>query len=129
MIARVKSLDWTHENAKACLMVRESLSAPSFFATEEMEPAGFSFLEWRSVAGDTTDYVAQGVANAFPRWIKLTRRGDTLSGSHSADGVNWIQEYSTIVIMPADVYIGLAVTSHRLDKTCTAEFDSVQILP
>jgi hypothetical protein len=129
VIARVRSLDTTHENAQAGVMIRENLTASAANAVEEIEPGGWSFFQWRPAPGDTSPYLAQGPAFSFPHWLRLERRGDTLSGSHSADGINWIQQYSAIVIMPADVYIGLAVTSHRLDKTCTAEFDSVRISP
>ena len=53
-----------------------------------------------------------GVSPRFPRWLRLTRLGDTLTGYESSDGTQWT-EISTAHLagLPARVEAGLFVTS------------------
>ena len=60
--------------------------------------------------------------------MKLTRTGNAFTAQQSADGVTW----ATIAVTPAlsiqmnaNVYIGLAVTSHDAAQTCQAVFTNV----
>ena len=47
-----------------------------------------------------------------PRWLRLTRDGDTITGYDSSDGVHWPRIASArIAALPATVYVGLFVTS------------------
>jgi ABC-type transport system involved in multi-copper enzyme maturation permease subunit len=52
------------------------------------------------------------ITNSSPRWLRLTRTGDTLTGYDSADGTTW-HEIGTARLtgLPATVSIGLFVTS------------------
>jgi ABC-type transport system involved in multi-copper enzyme maturation permease subunit len=59
----------------------------------------------------TGDRAGPAVA-AFPRWLRLTRDGDTITGYESADGTNW----TTVATvrprgLPSTVEIGLFATS------------------
>jgi ABC-type transport system involved in multi-copper enzyme maturation permease subunit len=52
-----------------------------------------------------------GLSAQFPLWLRLTRVGDTITGSQSSDGTQWT-EISTIRFgLPATVQVGLFVTS------------------
>ncbi len=53
-----------------------------------------------------------GVSAQFPRWLRLTRFGETLTGYESSDGTQW-SEISTAHLagLPASVEAGLFVTS------------------
>jgi ABC-type transport system involved in multi-copper enzyme maturation permease subunit/regulation of enolase protein 1 (concanavalin A-like superfamily) len=49
---------------------------------------------------------------AFPRWLRLTRNGDTVTGYESADGTNWATVDSVRPRgLPSTVEIGLFATS------------------
>ena len=52
------------------------------------------------------------VSAASPRWLRLTRSGDTLTGYDSADGTHWTRVGTvTLAGLPATVQAGLFVTS------------------
>ena len=63
----------------------------------------------RDVAG-----LPGAVSAASPRWLRLTRSGDTITGYDSADGVNWVQVgTATLAGLPSTVQVGLFATSPR----------------
>ena len=121
--ARVASLQNTNNFAKAGVMIRQSLTPNSPYAMMELLPQGTSGFQWRPTAGATTSAIAS--AGAAPHWVRLARSGNTLTASRSSDGIDWIVVGSKTVVMPANVYVGLAVTSHNAAATCTAVFDNV----
>ena len=41
-----------------------------------------------------------GPATAAPRWLKLTRTGNTVTGYESADGADWQQVGTVTVALP-----------------------------
>ena len=133
IVARVVSMQYTHDNAKASVMIRGSLAPSAHNAAMDMEPPGWPIFQWRDSLVDTTQMFMPDTMGyplvSFPQWIRLDRKGDTLSGYYSDDGINWTWEASHVVILPTDVFVGLAVTSHRTDMLCTAVFDSVRIVP
>ncbi|GAA2050770.1 hypothetical protein GCM10009839_66790 [Catenulispora yoronensis] len=52
------------------------------------------------------------VSAAAPRWLRLTRAGDTLTGYESADGTTWTRIGSaTLRHLPHDVEVGVFATS------------------
>src|SRR5262249_61251188 len=52
------------------------------------------------------------VSAASPRWLRLTRSGDTLTGYESADGTNWTTVgTATLAGLSSTVQTGLFVTS------------------
>ena len=52
------------------------------------------------------------VSAASPRWLRLTRSGDTLTGYESADGTQWTRIGTAYLAgLPATVQVGLFVTS------------------
>jgi len=64
---------------------------------------------------DYTHDVAGGpaaVSAAAPRWLRLTRTGDTITGYQSADGMTWTK-IATVHLghLPSTVQVGLFVTS------------------
>jgi ABC-type transport system involved in multi-copper enzyme maturation permease subunit len=53
-----------------------------------------------------------GVSAASPRWLRLTRSGDTLTGYQSADGTHWAKIGTvTLAGLPVTVQAGLFVAS------------------
>jgi len=126
---RVDSLVRSNEWAKAGVMIRETLepgSKHAFVAVTPEASHGVSFQR-RPVAGQ--DSANTDVADvSIPRWVKLTRTGNTFTAQQSADGVTWTNITPTApvdIMMASNVYIGLAVTSHDAVAVTAAEFSNV----
>ena len=64
---------------------------------------------------------------AKPLWIRLTRAGNVFSSSISYDGVTFTPLGSATVVMPAEIFVGLAVTSHNVNEPAQGLFDDVKV--
>jgi regulation of enolase protein 1 (concanavalin A-like superfamily) len=70
------------------------------------------------------------LGKAAPCWVKLTRRGNTFTGSVSEDGETWQEVGAPVTVeMKADLCAGLAVTAGCRDesKLHTSAFDHVSV--
>ncbi len=127
ILTRVDSIMNSNAWAKAGVMIRETLDAGSKHAMVVVTPSnGISFQRRpaTNAASENTD--ATGLA--APYWVKLTRTGNVFTAQRSEDGVTWIDIASTNPVeipMAANVYIGLAVTSHDAAISTGAEFSNV----
>jgi len=128
IIARVDSVENTNGWAKAGVMIRESLNPDSAHAFACVTPGNGVASQGRPSTGGASLNTNQTGINA-PYWLKLER---SISGlftvSHSADGVSWQPVTGATpqnIAMGANVYIGLALTSHDAALTCQAVFSSV----
>ncbi len=124
--ARVVSITNTDPWAKAGVMIRQSLDADSAHAIVVVTPGNGVAYEYRPAAGgDSIEEAVQSEITA-PQWVKLTRSGNNFTAEYSANGTTWNTLGAPIVIpILADVYIGLCLTSHNVNATCTAEFSNV----
>ncbi len=128
IVARVTSLQNTHPNAKAGVMVRESLDANARHVTMNLTPSvGQEFLRRATPGGLTV--VTSGRSQGAPYWVKLVRQGNVFSGYTSADGNVWELIGSDTIAMGSAVYAGLAVTSHSYSVLTTATFENVSASP
>jgi ABC-type transport system involved in multi-copper enzyme maturation permease subunit len=96
--------------AKAGLIVKASDTEGSGYAAVMVTPAHGVRMQWNyvnDVAGDPG-----AVSAKSPRWLRLTRSGDTITGYDSTDGRNW-RDIDTVTLagLAATVDIGLFVTS------------------
>ena len=69
-----------------------------------------------------------------PRWLRLTRTGDTITGYDSSNGTNWHRIGSAqLAGLPMTVYVGLFATSPTTSEgsatQATASFDHIAIGP
>ncbi|WP_367870297.1 LamG-like jellyroll fold domain-containing protein [Luteolibacter sp. Populi] len=125
---RVASVENTNAWAKTGVMIRESLTAGSKHASIVVSPSsGVSFQRRVATGGVSTSTTTTGIT--APRWLKITRVGNTLTTSHSTDGTSWTALGSESITMAANIQIGLAVTSHNNATDCTAVFDNVTVTP
>jgi ABC-type transport system involved in multi-copper enzyme maturation permease subunit len=63
------------------------------------------------------------VSAASPRWLRLTRSGDTLTGYDSADGTRWTQVgTATLAGLPATAQIGLFAASPGYQHVTSQSF-------
>jgi hypothetical protein len=60
-----------------------------------------------------------------PRWLRLTRTGNSISAAHSPDGSSWTTIGSTTISLPAKILIGLTTDSQVRSETATAVFTNV----
>lgn len=69
---------------------------------------------------------------AFPYWVRLSRRGDTITGYMSKDGVEWKIYGSAELKLGDTVYAGLAADAakldNRIDNYLTAQFTDVSVV-
>jgi hypothetical protein len=130
IIAKVNSLTNTHALAKAGVMIRETLNADSKYVMVFVQPtSGVAFQRRLDTDGDSEQIAGENTITT-PQWVKLTRSGNTFTAEYSANGNNWTTLGTPLeMLMLADVYVGLCLTSHNVDATCTAEFSNVDITP
>jgi ABC-type transport system involved in multi-copper enzyme maturation permease subunit len=74
------------------------------------------------------------ISGTAPRWLRLTRTGDTITGYDSSAGATWHRVGSAqLAGLPGTVYVGLfatsPMTSGGLATQATASFDHVAIGP
>src|SRR5205807_1366980 len=94
IVVRVTSLQNTNGDAKAGLMMRESLAPDATHVILDVEPPGYIEFMTRSTTGALTQWLAGGYRQP-PAWLKLERSGSTITGSVSDDGVEWRQVGTT----------------------------------
>lgn len=105
IVVRVASQENSHEWAGAGVMIKESLTAGSGYASIFLTPT--HGVQMQSNFGANT----QGSTRTGPLWLKLARAGNTVTGYESADGTNWIEVGKTTVTLPASAEIGFFVSS------------------
>jgi hypothetical protein len=128
IVARVTSVEAVHAWTKAGVMIRNSLSpsaAQAFMLVAASPLKGVPYQ--RRLADGGSSISTPGSQSTAPRWVKLTRAGNTITGYESADGTTWTQVGTSTFSMSPVVYVGLAVSSHVSGTLATATFDSVVI--
>ena len=131
---KIESLQNTDVWAKAGVMMRESLLPLAKQVHMIGTPDNLVEYMYRGFTNGDTDSVASAAGSTpLPRWVRITRQGNAITGEHSADGVSWERivaddgETSTQEIaMIGTVYIGLVVCSHSPGVAAVAEFSNVQ---
>lgn len=126
IVARVASVEYVHAWVKAGVMIRETLAAGSPHAFMLVSPGKGLAFQRRLAAGGLSTHTTGG-AGAAPAWVKLERRGSVISAYRSSDGVAWTFVGSDSFTMGADVYVGLAVSSHDNSRPATATFEGVSV--
>ncbi|MFD0893583.1 DUF1349 domain-containing protein [Luteolibacter ambystomatis] len=126
--ARVISVTNTSSWAKPGVMIRESLAAGSKHAFMSVTPGNGTAMQWRDSTDGGSDNSNTAGATA-PYWVRISRAGNTLTGSYSADGVTWTQQSTATIMMGTDVYVGLSLCANNTGSTCTATFDNFTVAP
>lgn len=130
LTVRVASLTNTDPWAKAGVMLRESRDPGSRFALMLMTPTsnGAAFHYRTTPNGNAAPPKSGDNATTLPRWLKITRRGNVVSGYHSRDGLAWTLRDSITLNLPATIRAGLAVTSHKDGTLATAAFTNIELV-
>ncbi|HUT47238.1 MAG TPA: LamG domain-containing protein [Sedimentisphaerales bacterium] len=125
IIARVNSVENTNVWAKAGVMIRETLDPDSAHAFACVTPGSGVSFQRRPGTGQTSTNTDTGSITT-PYWVKLERSISGLfTASHSANGSTWTVQGTETISMGANVYVGLALTSHDAALTCQAVFSNV----
>ena len=111
-MARVASLQNVDQWTKAGVMIRQDLAGDAPNASAEVTAANGMVFQSRGTRGGASTSI-EGFAGAAPQWVRVVRSGNTFSGYFSANGTTWTLIGTSTVTMPAQVYVGLAVTSHN----------------
>jgi Gylcosyl hydrolase family 115 C-terminal domain len=133
--AKVLSVDNTDPWAKAGVMIRETLDAGSKFAAVYITPGNGCRFQARTdtdiaATSDSGVVTTQQTAITAPYWVKLERdAAGNFRGYYSSDGTTWtpMSWNPQSIAMSSNVYVGLALTAHNANATCTAKFSNVQM--
>ncbi len=139
--ARVESVQNTNAWAKAGVMIRETLDPGSKFAAVYITPTAANGsatngcrFQARTDTGaaatsDSGVVSAQQTAVIAPYWVKIERdMSGNFRGYYSSNGTTWqaMTWNPQYISMSANVYVGLALTSHSAGVTCQAKFSGVK---
>ena len=125
--AQVTSVQSTHSWAKAAVMFRDGTAANAAFADVVVTPSGKLSFQWRTSAGAAAHSVILTNLPA-PRFVKLTRIGNSFTANYSADGVTWTAIGKSVTIAMSSTYTaGLGVCSLNPRKICQATFANVAL--
>lgn len=111
---------------RAGILARSNLETNGLFAAAFGASAQVgSFFEARSAS--TGAPARQTVSGGYPanypwQWLRLRRSGSTFTGFASRDGQTWVQLGSANISMPAQIYVGLSLSSQSATTAATAKF-------
>lgn len=112
--------------SKAGVMIRESLAANAKFAMYVNTGNNGLSMQYRSNTGGGASHNTKNNPQG-PVWLKLVRSGNTFTSYYSTNGSSWVYHGSATVVMDAQVFVGLAVTSHDVNQLCSAWFEKVSV--
>jgi hypothetical protein len=96
--------------AKAGVIIKASTTPGSAYAAIMATPGHGVRMQW-NYTHDTAGLPGV-VSSASPRWLRLTRSGDTITGYDSADGTHWTTIGTvTLAGFPSDVQAGMFIAS------------------
>jgi ABC-type transport system involved in multi-copper enzyme maturation permease subunit len=98
------------EWAKAGIIIKQSTHQGSAYAAM-MATAGHGVRMQYNFTGDTAG-LPGAVSAGHPRWLRLTRSGDTITGYDSADGTHWtLVGTAQLTGLQSTVQVGMFATS------------------
>ncbi len=105
--------DWTPDVepwSKAGIIIKASTKPGSAYAAMMVTGRHGVRMQW-NYTGDTAG-LGGTAKTASPRWLRLVRHGDTITGYDSADGTSWTKVGTvTLTGLPATAQTGLFATS------------------
>jgi ABC-type transport system involved in multi-copper enzyme maturation permease subunit len=102
--------------AKAGIIIKRSTHQGSAYAAMLVTGSEGVRMQY-NYTGDSAGMPGK-VSAAYPRWLRLTRSGETITGYDSADGTHWTQ-VSTVQLtgLPGTVQVGMFATSPNYTVT------------
>jgi autotransporter-associated beta strand protein len=103
---------------------RLATAFPTIRVTSTDSPVYFNWNE-----GGVNRRELGGSLNNFFTWLKLERRGDTVTALYSGDGDGWVSLGTATVPLGASPRAGLFVSSLNPARLAQGRFDNVRVLP
>jgi regulation of enolase protein 1 (concanavalin A-like superfamily) len=126
IIARVASLTGSDAWTKVGVMIRASTARGAAQASMFVSRGKGLAFQRRTRDGGTSTHTA-GDSSTAPRWVRLTRAGNTVTVSSSANGSAWTVHGSDTITLPATALVGLAITSHNAGAMASTVIDQVTV--
>jgi regulation of enolase protein 1 (concanavalin A-like superfamily) len=126
IVARVASVQGDRAWTKMGVMMRGGAAADAPHAFMLVSIGKGLAFQRRTAAGALSTHTSGGAGTA-PRWVKLSRAGNVITASVSADGTTWTTVGRDTFTMPASILVGLAAHSHDPAALATGTFTDVQI--
>jgi N-acetylneuraminic acid mutarotase/regulation of enolase protein 1 (concanavalin A-like superfamily) len=127
IVTQITSQQNTSSWAKAGVMIRESLASDSRFAMLALTPGNGVTFQARSATHTTPTLTTKSAS--IDIWLKLTRTGNSITGSISTDDKNWTTVGSATIPMVNNVFVGFSVTAHDNTKLSSATFSNISVTP
>jgi ABC-type transport system involved in multi-copper enzyme maturation permease subunit len=112
-LAQNPTAGWTPDVepwSKAGIIIKASTKPGSAYAAMMVTGRHGARLQW-NYTGDIAG-LGGTATTASPRWLRLVRHGDTITGYDSADGISWTKVGTvTLTGLPATAQAGLFATS------------------
>lgn len=126
LIARATDATGDNSQTKVGIMIRGALSGGAANAFMQFSSRDGLVYQARLQGGGATQDLSRR-NGAMPTWLKLERRGTTITAFTSSNGTQWTSLAATGIDLPSTVYVGLAVTSHDRSTLATGIFDQVTV--
>ena len=119
--------DWKSDFKGVGLMLRSGLNSGSTQMGLSLEGAGLRYLDCvsRVNVNSLTEWKTGDDFTYAPVWLKLSRKGKTVTVSQSRDGKTWFDIQQLNLDISGTVYVGFQLAA---DNTSTAYFDHVQLI-
>jgi ABC-type transport system involved in multi-copper enzyme maturation permease subunit len=105
--------------SKAGIIIKQNLRQGSAYAAMLVTGSNGVRMQY-NYTGDTAG-LPGNVSAASPRWLRLSRSGDTITGYDSADGAHWAKVGTVrLAGLPATVPMGMFATSPNYVVTSTS---------
>ena len=109
--------------AKAGIIIKASTTPGSAYAA--MMVTGSHGVRMQDDFTQDVAGLPGAVSATTPRWLRLTRSGDTMTGYDSADGTHWTRvDTVTLAGLPSTAQVGLFATSPGFLQTSLGEASS-----
>ncbi len=129
IIAKLVNPSISQSGAVSGIMLRESLTAGSKHASLFIGPGKYPISLVRRTQTNGSTAVTSSYNVTVPYWIRLIRKGNSITAWKSPDRLTWTYLSSTTVSMASTMYVGLAITSGSTSVTSTGGFEEVTIAP
>lgn len=127
LTALVTAASPAQTGARYAVMIRESTGGGALMAgtsTSSSTGEGTKMV-YRTTASGTATFAGAVTAQAAPRWIRITRAGNSFTSESSSDGVNWNTHGTASVAMASTAQWGLF--HHSDDRSSTTHSGNYQV--
>jgi len=112
---------------KAVIMLRENLDTGSPFVHLAIHGDGMPAVQFRATKGDTTNTIDFPGGGPGVWKLKLERKANAVTVWVGKDGAPLQELGHTLTRLGATTLVGLGVSSHTRDATCTVLFTDVSV--